>query len=64
MQPVCHLGLGTVGLRLILCFAAATGGLILFYRRKMGCVTGDMLGAMTEVNEAALFLLAAAGANP
>ena len=57
------LGLGTTGLRLILGFAAVTGGLILFYRLKMGCVTGDMLGAMTEVNEAALFLLAAAGAN-
>ena len=26
-----------------------------------GCITGDMLGAMAEVTEAGLFLLAAAG---
>ncbi len=35
--------------------------LIAFYRRKLGCVTGDMLGAMIEVSEAFLFLLAAVG---
>lgn len=29
-----------------------------FYKRKMGCITGDMLGAMTEVTEAILFLVA------
>jgi adenosylcobinamide-GDP ribazoletransferase len=54
---------GTTGLRLVLGFGAVTGALLLFYKRQMGCVTGDMLGAMTEVTEAALFLLAAAGAN-
>ena len=32
-----------------------------FYRRRIGCITGDMLGALTEVTEAGLFLLAAAG---
>ncbi len=33
---------------------------LIFYRRRIGCITGDMLGAMTEVTEAGLFLLAAA----
>jgi len=60
---VLSLFLGAVGLRLVAGFLIVTGGLLLFYKRQMGCVTGDMLGAMTEVNEAALFLLAAAGAQ-
>ena len=36
-------------------------GLVAYYRRRMGCITGDMLGAMTEINEAGLFLLASMG---
>ena len=52
-----------LGLSFVAGFLIVTGGLLLFYKRQMGCVTGDMLGAMTEVNEAALFLLAAAGAQ-
>jgi adenosylcobinamide-GDP ribazoletransferase len=31
-----------------------------FYRYKIGCITGDMLGALTEVSEALLFLAASA----
>ena len=31
-----------------------------WYRKKMQCITGDMLGAMVEVIEAGLFLCAAA----
>jgi cobalamin synthase len=31
------------------------------YRNRMGFITGDMLGAMTEVMEAVLFLFMAAG---
>ena len=27
-----------------------------YYKRKLGCITGDMLGAMTESTEALLFL--------
>ena len=30
-----------------------------YYRRKIGCITGDMLGAMTEVTESILFFLMA-----
>jgi adenosylcobinamide-GDP ribazoletransferase len=31
-----------------------------WYRKKIGCITGDMLGAMIEMTEAGLFLCAAA----
>jgi adenosylcobinamide-GDP ribazoletransferase len=30
--------------------------LLTYYRRKIGCITGDMLGAMTELMESGLFL--------
>ena len=53
--------LGWQGLALNLAFVATTMGMIGFYRKKMGCVTGDMLGAMTEILEAALLLTAVAG---
>jgi len=33
--------------------------MLFYYRRKIGCITGDMLGAMTEVTESALFFLMA-----
>jgi adenosylcobinamide-GDP ribazoletransferase len=32
-----------------------------YYRRKMGCITGDMLGALIEVTEAGLLLAATIG---
>lgn len=44
-----------------LCFAALTAGLIQYYQRRVGCITGDMLGAMAEVTEAGLFLMASIG---
>jgi len=44
-----------------LCFVVLTAGLIRFYRRRVGCITGDMLGAMAEITEAGLFLVAAMG---
>jgi adenosylcobinamide-GDP ribazoletransferase len=52
---------GAEAIRLNLGFAAATAAVLLFYRRRIGIVTGDMLGAMVEVTEAALFLLLCAG---
>jgi len=42
-------------------FAVLTAGLIRFYRRRIGCITGDMLGAMAEITEAGLFLMASMG---
>jgi adenosylcobinamide-GDP ribazoletransferase len=32
--------------------------ILCFYKKKMNCITGDMLGAMTEVIEALLFVVA------
>jgi adenosylcobinamide-GDP ribazoletransferase len=53
--------LGWRGLLMNLFFLAATAALIAWYRRKLGAITGDMLGAMTEIIEAVLFLAAGVG---
>jgi len=53
--------LGWQAIWLVLCFAALTAGLIRYYHNRVGCITGDMLGAMTEVCEAGLFLLISIG---
>jgi adenosylcobinamide-GDP ribazoletransferase len=53
--------LGWQAIWLALCFAAVTAGLIRYYKKRLGCITGDMLGAMTEILEAGLFLLVSAG---
>ncbi|MFP4445266.1 MAG: adenosylcobinamide-GDP ribazoletransferase [Desulfosudaceae bacterium] len=42
-------------------FVLVTAGMLWFYKKKVNCITGDMLGAMIEVTEALLFLLVAAG---
>ena len=50
----------TLGLRAIwlnLSFAVIIGIILLFYKKRMGCITGDMLGAMVEITEAGLFLM-------
>ena len=53
--------LGWQAIWLNFCFAALTAGLIRYYRRRIGCITGDMLGAMTEITEAILFLMVSIG---
>jgi adenosylcobinamide-GDP ribazoletransferase len=40
-------------------FAVTVFAILAWYRNKIGCITGDMLGAMIEVTEASLFLVAA-----
>lgn len=51
--------LGWSGLILNLVFLLTTGSLLLYYQKRMGCITGDMLGALTEINEAVLFFAVA-----
>jgi adenosylcobinamide-GDP ribazoletransferase len=53
--------LGWAAFWLILSFVALTALLIWYYKRRLGCITGDMLGAMAEVLEAGLFLLVSMG---
>lgn len=49
---------GLKGLLLLLFFCMLTGAILLFYQRRLGCITGDMLGAMSETIESSLFVLA------
>lgn len=42
-------------------FAAAIILILMFYKKRMGCITGDMLGAMTEITESVLFLMVSIG---
>jgi adenosylcobinamide-GDP ribazoletransferase len=52
---------GLRGMVVTIVFIAVVASVLYFYKRRMGCITGDMLGAMTEITEAALFAAAAAG---
>ena len=51
---------GRPGIGLLLTFAIATTFLIGYFGTRMGCITGDMLGAMCEITESTLFLAASA----
>jgi adenosylcobinamide-GDP ribazoletransferase len=53
--------LGWTALGLNLGFIALTAVLIWYYKRRLGCVTGDMLGAMAEILESGLFFLVSMG---
>jgi adenosylcobinamide-GDP ribazoletransferase len=53
--------LGLKAIWLSLAFAIIIGLILLFYKKRMGCITGDMLGAMVEITEAGLFLLISFG---
>lgn len=52
--------LGGYALFLLAGFALLVSGVLMYYRRKTGCLTGDMLGALIEITEAGLFFLASA----
>jgi len=49
------------GLRVIAVFGLSILLLLLYFHRRMGCITGDMLGATAELTESLLFLTAAIG---
>lgn len=53
--------LGWTGLWLNVFFAVLVASILLFYRRRIQCITGDMLGAMGEACESGLFLLISIG---
>jgi adenosylcobinamide-GDP ribazoletransferase len=50
--------LGYKGLVILAGFGLGVALILRFYKKTMGGITGDMLGAMTEVMEAGLFLAA------
>ncbi|MDM8522238.1 adenosylcobinamide-GDP ribazoletransferase [Desulfococcaceae bacterium HSG8] len=52
---------GWRGLLLNLVFVILTVLILLYYKRRMGCITGDMLGAMNEITESVLFLMVSMG---
>jgi len=54
---------GGRGILMILVFFLLSSGVILFFKRRVNCITGDMLGALCEICEAGLFLVAAAGGS-
>jgi adenosylcobinamide-GDP ribazoletransferase len=53
--------LGWKALWLNLVFVCLTASILSYYRRRLNCITGDMLGAMCEVTESGLFLMASVG---
>lgn len=53
---VISLFLGYKGLVLNIVFLGTLVLVLGFYKKKLNCITGDMLGAMSEVMEAVLFL--------
>lgn len=55
------LGLGPRGVWLNVGFFIMAAAVIAYFYKRLGCITGDMLGALTEVTEAGLFLLSSLG---
>jgi adenosylcobinamide-GDP ribazoletransferase len=53
--------IGLKSIWLNLAFAIIIVLILFFYKKRMGCITGDMLGAMVEVTEAGLFLMISIG---
>jgi adenosylcobinamide-GDP ribazoletransferase len=58
---ICGLALfmGARGIVLIGGFFLLLTGILHYYRKRMGCITGDMMGALIEWTETGLFLAAA-----
>ena len=53
--------LGPKAIWLNLSFAIIIAVILLFYKKRLGVITGDMLGAMVEITEAGLFLMISFG---
>lgn len=53
---VISLSLGYRGLVLNFVFIVTLVSVLWFYKKKLNCITGDMLGALNEIMEAVLFL--------
>lgn len=51
--------LGVKGILFNCLFLIFTGAILYYYKKRLGCITGDLLGAMTETMECVLFLFAA-----
>lgn len=51
--------LGGQGIALVAAFFVVTGIILHYYQRRLGCVTGDMMGALIEWTETGLFAAAA-----
>jgi adenosylcobinamide-GDP ribazoletransferase len=49
--------IGLEAIWLNLAFAIIVVLILFFYKKRMDCITGDMLGAMVEITEAGLFLI-------
>ncbi len=54
---------GWTALWVVLSMAALVVTLLGYYRFKINCITGDMLGAMIEISETGLFLTLSAVAG-
>lgn len=55
---------GWRGILLIAVYGAVVAVMLLYYKRKINGISGDMLGALAEVSEAVLFLTASLGGLP
>ncbi|MGD9972756.1 MAG: adenosylcobinamide-GDP ribazoletransferase [Desulfatirhabdiaceae bacterium] len=53
--------LGLAGIVMMGMFFLILRTLLFWYKKRMGCITGDMMGAITEMIEAVLFLTISAG---
>ena len=60
LPVVLSLGLGIRFFMTNMVFMLTIAVTLLFYKRKLGCITGDMMGAMAEITETVLFLALAA----
>lgn len=53
--------LGWQGVLLNIAFVFIVFNVLYYYKRKINCITGDMLGGMTEITEAGIFLFVSMG---